>query len=250
MAGRIPVHLKVRIVQIWQVAIGVCTAKAELAMKMATILALVITSISMWPSIWAASDGHKAELLAEWTARKGFIQTCEAVSSECQDPSLATAKGEWKRCFGICRSSSTVTNSAAAVLSPLLWIPISACLPFIQLRKRAGAAKGTRSRSQPTLDIEAANNPYPETDGEEGELISDIKIESTIYFSPTRRNEDRDKREYTSSSEAPQPFWYCCQCAQGPMTITIHDYCTNCQVLRCAYCAVEVHKRESKKRRR
>ncbi|KAK8019071.1 hypothetical protein PG990_004209 [Apiospora arundinis] len=66
------------IAQGWCALCRLCNRKGELVLKAATLLALLITGISMWPSMLAASDGHKSELLAEWTARKDFIENCEA----------------------------------------------------------------------------------------------------------------------------------------------------------------------------
>ncbi|KAK7987429.1 hypothetical protein PG989_007744 [Apiospora arundinis] len=47
-------------------------------LKAATILSLLFTAVSIWPSISAASDGRTSKLIAEWTARKDFIENCEA----------------------------------------------------------------------------------------------------------------------------------------------------------------------------
>ncbi|KAI1407671.1 hypothetical protein F5Y13DRAFT_174377 [Hypoxylon sp. FL1857] len=40
-------------------------------------LSFIIACVGFWPATTATSDGHHAELLAEWTARKDFLETCE-----------------------------------------------------------------------------------------------------------------------------------------------------------------------------
>lgn len=56
-------------------------ARGGLLLKLVTILAFLVAIIALWPSITSASDGHKAALIAAWTARKDFIELCEAVSA-------------------------------------------------------------------------------------------------------------------------------------------------------------------------
>ncbi|KAK8019139.1 hypothetical protein PG990_004277 [Apiospora arundinis] len=55
--------------------------KGDVLLKLITVLAFLVTAIAMWPSISSANDGHRAELIAEWTARKDFIESCQAVST-------------------------------------------------------------------------------------------------------------------------------------------------------------------------
>ncbi|KAI0828750.1 hypothetical protein F5Y06DRAFT_283009 [Hypoxylon sp. FL0890] len=62
----------------------------EIAKRGATvlgILSLIIACIALWPSVTAANDGHHAERLAEWTARKDFLEICEQhnwTGSDCE----------------------------------------------------------------------------------------------------------------------------------------------------------------------
>lgn len=39
-----------------------------------------IACVALWSTITAANDGRKAEILAEWTAKKDFLEFCQAVS--------------------------------------------------------------------------------------------------------------------------------------------------------------------------
>jgi len=40
----------------------------------------VIACVALWSTISATSDGRKAEILAEWTAKKDFLEFCHEVS--------------------------------------------------------------------------------------------------------------------------------------------------------------------------
>jgi len=48
-------------------------------MLILTILALVISSVSLWPSVSSANDAKRATLLAQWEAEKDFLEFCESV---------------------------------------------------------------------------------------------------------------------------------------------------------------------------
>lgn len=68
---------KSRLTQVWG---GLTIAKLRNALPTAVaLLGFPLTAIVIWPSFLAASDGHKAEQIAEWTARKDFIEACESV---------------------------------------------------------------------------------------------------------------------------------------------------------------------------
>jgi hypothetical protein len=41
----------------------------------------VVACVALWSTVRATSDGRKAEMLAEWTAKKDFIEFCWTVSS-------------------------------------------------------------------------------------------------------------------------------------------------------------------------
>ena len=44
------------------------------------IATLIVTVLALWPSILSWRDTHTATLLAEWTARKDFLEFCSSVS--------------------------------------------------------------------------------------------------------------------------------------------------------------------------
>jgi len=41
-----------------------------------------IACVALWSTITATNDGRKAEILAEWTAKKDFLEFCQAVSNK------------------------------------------------------------------------------------------------------------------------------------------------------------------------
>ncbi|KAK8039895.1 hypothetical protein PG993_008306 [Apiospora rasikravindrae] len=49
----------------------------ETSVSVIAFAALLMAGVALWPTITAASDGHKSELLAEWAARKDFLSNCE-----------------------------------------------------------------------------------------------------------------------------------------------------------------------------
>jgi len=57
----------------------VLSLQSKTLMLILTVLALVIASISLWPSISSTTDGKRATLLAEWEAEKDFLEFCESV---------------------------------------------------------------------------------------------------------------------------------------------------------------------------
>lgn len=53
--------------------------------SMSTILGtggFVVACVTLWYTISATSDGRKSKILAEWTAKKDFLEFCQSVSSE------------------------------------------------------------------------------------------------------------------------------------------------------------------------
>ena len=48
--------------------------------KMLTMAGFIITCLTLWLTISSAKDGHKARLIAEWTAKKDFLEFCQSVS--------------------------------------------------------------------------------------------------------------------------------------------------------------------------
>ena len=74
--------LKSRLTQAWEDLCQAYNSRGPLILKVAaTILGLLFAALAIWPSYASANDGRKAELIAEWTARKDFIEACEAVST-------------------------------------------------------------------------------------------------------------------------------------------------------------------------
>ncbi|KAK8026385.1 hypothetical protein PG991_003441 [Apiospora marii] len=80
ITGRIQARIRARTMPICNALINVCAGRVDVGLKVAAILSFVITAVLVWPSISSASDGHKAAMIAEWTARKDFLENCEAVS--------------------------------------------------------------------------------------------------------------------------------------------------------------------------
>jgi hypothetical protein len=40
----------------------------------------IVACVALWSTISATKDGHKATVLAEWTAKKDYLEFCQAVS--------------------------------------------------------------------------------------------------------------------------------------------------------------------------
>ncbi|KAK6866286.1 hypothetical protein PG995_002814 [Apiospora arundinis] len=78
IACRFRVRVQARLAQACNTLKDIYVNKVEAVLKAATILSLLFTAVSIWPSISAASDGRMSKLIAEWTARKDFIENCEA----------------------------------------------------------------------------------------------------------------------------------------------------------------------------
>ena len=53
--------------------------KSSIARVIATA-GFVIACVALWSTISATTDGRKAEILAEWTAKKDFLEFCHEVS--------------------------------------------------------------------------------------------------------------------------------------------------------------------------
>ncbi|KAK8872606.1 hypothetical protein PGQ11_003120 [Apiospora arundinis] len=128
-------------------------------LKAATILSLLFTAVSIWPSISAASDGRTSKLIAEWTARKDFIENCEAhnwSSAACErskgiqlDAPPNLDRSRWKRHLETDNLLSLITSTGVIALHPLLWIPISSSLLFIQMRRLVIRGSSQRPESSP-----------------------------------------------------------------------------------------------------
>ena len=59
---------------------GIITAKAVFAAT-GTIIGTFLAGLALWPSFVGVDAARKANLLAQWTARKDFYEFCESVSS-------------------------------------------------------------------------------------------------------------------------------------------------------------------------
>ncbi|KAK7908795.1 serine/threonine protein kinase [Apiospora marii] len=71
-----PTSWKSRLSHVWE---DLTVAKiCNVLFMVVALLGFPLTAIAIWPSFLAASDGHKAEQIAEWTAKKDFIEACEA----------------------------------------------------------------------------------------------------------------------------------------------------------------------------
>ncbi|KAK8126839.1 uncharacterized protein PG998_002598 [Apiospora kogelbergensis] len=128
-----------------------CGRRGEIILGTATVLALFITAISMWPTISAATDGRKAELIAEWTARKDFFETCEthnwtlAACEKAKGMQLEAPpnfdRTLWKRLFeredrkmyDERNSLRTLSNNGGSLFHLLPTIPLSALYIFMVL---------------------------------------------------------------------------------------------------------------------
>ncbi|KAK8115357.1 hypothetical protein PG999_007426 [Apiospora kogelbergensis] len=80
-SSQVAIEPKSRLARIWRAFRGFSNTWGDFFLKLITFLAFLIAAVAVWPSISSASDGHKAELIAEWTARKDFMESCEAVSA-------------------------------------------------------------------------------------------------------------------------------------------------------------------------
>lgn len=168
---------KTKLAQAWASLRSFSRAKGDIILKLIAVITFVITVVAFWSGITSASDGHKSELIAEWTARKDFIEAFEAVST-CTDlsyllclhisfgvkhdwstPACERAKGtqldappnfyrtDWKRYIrkGDVRArvrlidGFIVTRGKSTRLGQSLWMPISACM-FLSLRRKIARA--------------------------------------------------------------------------------------------------------------
>jgi hypothetical protein len=55
--------------------------RGGIVVKAAGIVGLVVACVTLWPTFSAMQDTRRALLLAEWTARKEFLEFCEAVGT-------------------------------------------------------------------------------------------------------------------------------------------------------------------------
>ncbi|KAK8115356.1 hypothetical protein PG999_007425 [Apiospora kogelbergensis] len=79
-------HSNTRLTQTWNDICKVYNAKGRMLLKLlATILGLLFAALTIWPGYSSANDGHKAELIAEWTARKDFIEACETLATKSKE---------------------------------------------------------------------------------------------------------------------------------------------------------------------
>ncbi|KAI1333719.1 hypothetical protein F5Y15DRAFT_327278 [Xylariaceae sp. FL0016] len=53
--------------------------RTKLLLGIISVLTLLIAAFTLWPTIAAGSDGREARELAEWTAEKDFLESCESV---------------------------------------------------------------------------------------------------------------------------------------------------------------------------
>ncbi|KAK8041730.1 hypothetical protein PG993_006253 [Apiospora rasikravindrae] len=77
-ASRILARVKTRCISLWSALDRLWDGWRNRILAVIAVLGFLLTVLAIWPSISAASDGHRALLLAEWTARKDFIEACEA----------------------------------------------------------------------------------------------------------------------------------------------------------------------------
>ncbi|KAK3392810.1 hypothetical protein B0H63DRAFT_2097 [Podospora didyma] len=55
------------------------TAWRRIVAAVGTTAGLIVACVALWATISAPRDGHKSEVLAEWTARKEFLEFCKSV---------------------------------------------------------------------------------------------------------------------------------------------------------------------------
>ncbi|KAK0644600.1 hypothetical protein B0T16DRAFT_199062 [Cercophora newfieldiana] len=100
--------------------------------SMATVLGtggFVIACVALWSTIAATNDGRKAKLLAEWTAKKDFLEFCqttEYASASCKatqnmtlDPPPGFNRRSWRYSF---HTDSFRTDSNHGILLPIAMI--------------------------------------------------------------------------------------------------------------------------------
>nr|CEG03288.1 unnamed protein product [Fusarium pseudograminearum CS5834] len=56
---------------------GPWKSKVDLVGKVIVLLALVVSVLALWPAFAGASDGKRANILTQWTARKDYFEFCE-----------------------------------------------------------------------------------------------------------------------------------------------------------------------------
>ncbi|KAK8090427.1 hypothetical protein PG997_005388 [Apiospora hydei] len=82
LSSNIAPRSKTRLARAWSTLRNTCGAKGDMLLKAVATLTFLITIVALWSGVSSANDGHKAELIAEWTARKDFMEACETVSTQ------------------------------------------------------------------------------------------------------------------------------------------------------------------------
>ncbi|RYP23569.1 hypothetical protein DL765_001083 [Monosporascus sp. GIB2] len=65
--------------------------KSEVMTKTLAIIAIIVACFALWPTFSSAKDGRKATLIAEWTAKKDFLEFCQSINYK--DSGCDKAKG-------------------------------------------------------------------------------------------------------------------------------------------------------------
>ncbi|RYP77341.1 hypothetical protein DL771_001136 [Monosporascus sp. 5C6A] len=52
--------------------------KSEVMTKALAIIGIIAACFALWPTFSSAKDGRKATLIAEWTAKKDFLEFCRS----------------------------------------------------------------------------------------------------------------------------------------------------------------------------
>ncbi|RYP48351.1 hypothetical protein DL769_011210 [Monosporascus sp. CRB-8-3] len=84
--------------------------RSEVMTKALAIIGIIVACFALWPTFSSAKDGRKATLIAEWTAKKDFLEFCQSINYK--DSGCDEAKGvslgpppnfsgrDWKRLAG------------------------------------------------------------------------------------------------------------------------------------------------------